>query len=95
MIEFISFIFVAFAVLQIILFFKLWNMTKDVADIKSLLNARDNRNVAYPRFVRRKADGKRLQVKEMINGNYHCIWPNSDPESEAGFYSAGEVIESE
>lgn len=54
MMTFISILFITFGILQIILFFKLWGMTNNIKDIKTLLI---NKNKIYESNAD-KLDGK-------------------------------------
>lgn len=79
----VSIIFVVFAILQIILFFKIWGMTNDVRVIKESLLARtreespNREKVVSSSFsigalVVDNAKGKQMRVKEIKDGKYAC-----------------------
>ena len=53
---FIVLIALLFAVLQIILFFKIWNMTNEVSRIRELLEYSYNKNEHKEKIIRKKQD---------------------------------------
>lgn len=76
-----SIILLVFAVLQIILFFKIWGMTNDVRTIKdSLLTREISTHQTIPKnssllnvgdLVVNK-EGKQMRIKEIQDGKYAC-----------------------
>lgn len=57
MLDFISYLFIAFGILQIILFFKIWGMTDDVKKIKN--KEATNLDDAKSCFINNNIDGAR------------------------------------
>ena len=80
-----------FSILQIILFFKIWEMTNNVAEIKKFLVNKnfsmsnnsikkdypDQDNSNLSRRVKRLSDGKLMLIQYMIGDNYVCIDPET------------------
>lgn len=68
MYEFLSIVLIVFGVLQIILFFKMWGMTNDVAKIKDVLNSRlSNMQIAKEQSIITQKENKISETKESIN----------------------------
>lgn len=70
-------VLIIFGILQIILFFKLWIMTNDVAAIRRKI-APPIGDVQKPRdllgmYVRIRSTGKRVRVVARDNGQYKCV----------------------
>lgn len=82
--EFIeSVVLLVFAVLQIILFFKIWGMTNDIKNIRSsLLEAIETYNINKRSVVESSSfsvgdlvvdkNDKQMRIKEISNGKYAC-----------------------
>lgn len=75
MIEFISYLFIAFGILQIILFFKVWGMTNDIAAIKKGMGAGENNNISFARtaylngqieIARRYLNREFIKIKDLL-----------------------------
>ena len=74
-------ILLVFAVLQIILFFKIWGMTNDVKTIKDSLLAKDlsyhktpptNSSLLNIGDLVVNKEGKQMRIKEIQDGKYAC-----------------------
>lgn len=98
---FLSIVLMIFGILQIILFFKMWGMTNDVADIRLLLRrmtTKESTTVSDTsklnekgQIVTRKSDGEKMLVQRISNtGSYVCYSPEG--EEFYGAYNADEVI---
>ena len=93
-----SIILLVFAVLQIILFFKIWGMTNDVRAIKdSLLTKESSIHKTLPKnssllnigdLVVSK-EGKQMRIKEIQDGKYAC-YTNGGMHFE-GFYEESDI----
>jgi len=68
----LSIIGLVFAILQIILFFKIWGMTNDVENILNVLNSKDNREAKLPSKAIAKGTDGELEVIRMENGKVIC-----------------------
>ena len=79
----ISLILVVFAILQIILFFKIWGMTNDIreirdkylkSDIKQIVEPQNNLNMNYElnELVVDIKTGKQMRIKEYKDNKYSC-----------------------
>lgn len=76
-----SIILLVFAVLQIILFFKIWGMTNDVRTIKDSLLTREisthqttpkNSSLLNVGDLVVNKEGKQMRIKEIQDGKYAC-----------------------
>ena len=68
MIDFLTTILLVFGVLQIILFFKMWGMTNDVAKIKELLESKlSNMQIAKEQTIISRTENKVPATKEPQN----------------------------
>lgn len=70
-------VLIIFGILQIILFFKLWMMTNDVAALRRKF-APQVEGVQKPRdllgmYVRIRSTGKKVRVVARDNGQYKCV----------------------
>lgn len=61
---FLSIVLVVFGILQIILFFKLWEMTNDVADIKDYLLSKSDNSTAQNRVKDLVKNGQKAEGEE-------------------------------
>lgn len=69
---------IIFGILQIILFFKLWIMTNDVAEIKNFLKGTaSNNNIKGQNAIVLKT-GEEVEVLEITNGKFRCVKPNTN-----------------
>ena len=74
---FVSLIIIVFGVLQIILFFKLWGMTNDVAALREKF-APQVEDTQKPRallgmYARILSTGKQVRVVACENNQYKCV----------------------
>ena len=79
----ISLILVVFAILQIILFFKIWGMTNDIreirdkylkSDIKQIVEPQNKSNLKYElnELVVDLKTGRQMRIKEFKDNKYSC-----------------------
>jgi len=68
----VAIIFIVFAIIQIIFFFKMWIMTNNVKKILDILNSKDNREVKLPKKAKVKGLDNELEVLYMENGKVLC-----------------------
>lgn len=91
---------VLFAVLQIILFFKIWGMTNDIREIKEkYLSSNESRKSASPtqpaefnigELVVHKKTNKQMRIKEITeDGKYSCY--TGGGASHEGDFTASEI----
>lgn len=93
-----SIILLVFAVLQIILFFKIWGMTNDVRTIKDSLLTREvsthqttpkNTSLLNVGDLVVNKEGKQMRIKEIQDGKYAC-YTNGGMHFE-GFYEESAI----
>lgn len=89
-------VLIIFGILQIILFFKLWIMTNDVAAIRRKF-APQVENVQKPRdllgmHVRIRSNGKQVRVVAREKGQYKCIDATTSEPCGTYFYEELEVL---
>lgn len=87
---------IIFGILQIILFFKLWIMTNDVAAIRRKI-APPIEDVQKPRdllgmYVRIRSTGKKVRVVARDNGRYKCVDSVTNEPCGTYFYEELEVL---
>ncbi|QUB63878.1 hypothetical protein J5A54_03260 [Prevotella melaninogenica] len=87
---------IIFGILQIILFFKLWIMTNDVAAIRRKI-APPIEDVQKPRdllgmYVRIRSNGKKVRVVARDNGQYKCVDGVNNEPCGTYFYEELEVL---
>lgn len=75
---FISLIIIVFGVLQIILFFKLWIMTNDVAEIKNFLKSTAPNSTIKGKNATVLKTGEKVEVLEITEGKFRCVKPNTN-----------------
>jgi hypothetical protein len=89
LIEIIKYLLIiTIAILNIILFFKIWRMTNDVNILKDFLLQRfqkstqssvsqsiDDDGIPSSRKYTRASDGKKILLKYMIGDEYECVDP--------------------
>ena len=83
-----------FAILQIILFFKIWGMTNDVSELKNFIinrhtQQKNDENIHESRKVTRLSDGKQLFIKYEMGDTYECFDPNT--KKYIGRYMSSEI----
>lgn len=89
-------VLIIFGILQIILFFKLWIMTNDVAAIRRKI-APLIEDVQKPRdllgmYVRIRSTGKQVRVVARDNGQYKCVDGVTNEPCGTYFYEELEVL---
>lgn len=89
-------VLIIFGILQIILFFKLWIMTNDVAAIRRKI-APPIEDVQKPRdllgmYVRIRSTGKKVRVVARDNGQYKCVDSVTNNPCGTYFYEELEVL---
>lgn len=89
-------VLIIFGILQIILFFKLWIMTNDVAAIRRKI-APPIEDVQKPRdllgmYVRIRSNGKKVRVVARDNGQYKCVDGVNNEPCGTYFYEELEVL---
>lgn len=84
---------IIFGILQIILFFKLWIMTNDVAALRKKFapatEEPNNRQNLLGKIVRIRAIGKQVRVVARENNQYKCV--DSKTNEPCGVYSYEEL----
>lgn len=89
-------VLIIFGILQIILFFKLWIMTNDVAALRRKF-APQVENVQKPRdllgmHVRIRSNGKQVRVVAREKGQYKCVDATTNEPCGTYFYEELEVL---
>ena len=89
-------VLIIFGILQIILFFKLWIMTNDVAAIRRKI-APQVEDVQKPRDLlgmcaRIRSNGKQVRVVARENGQYKCVDSVTNEPCGTYFYEELEVL---
>lgn len=89
-------VLIIFGILQIILFFKLWIMTNDVAALRRKF-APQVENVQKPRdllgmYVRIRSNGKQVRVVAREKGQYKCVDATTNEPCGTYFYEELEVL---
>lgn len=89
-------VLIIFGILQIILFFKLWIMTNDVAALRRKF-APQVEDVQKPRdllgmYVRIRSTGKKMRVVARDNGQYKCVDGVTNEPCGTYFYEELEVL---
>ena len=89
-------VLIIFGILQIILFFKLWIMTNDVAALRRKF-APQVENVQKPRdllgmHVRIRSNGKQVRVVAREKGQYKCVDGATNEPCGTYFYEELEVL---
>ena len=89
-------VLIIFGILQIILFFKLWMMTNDVAAIRRKI-APPIEDMQKPRdllgmHVRIRSNGKQVRVVSRNNGQYKCVDATTNEPCGTYFYEELEVL---
>lgn len=87
----VSIIVAVFGVLQIILFFKLWEMTNNVKNILNVLNSKDNRDVKLPQKAIVKGLKGEVKVLKMENGKVLCRRDYGNNGSDDSLYSLSQL----
>lgn len=91
----LAIVLIIFGILQIILFFKLWIMTNDVAALRRKF-APQVEDVQKPRdllgmHVRIRSNGKQVRVVSRNNGQYKCVDATTNEPCGTYFYEELEV----
>lgn len=89
-------VLIIFGILQIILFFKLWIMTNDVAAIRRKF-APQVEEAQKPRdllgmYVRIRSNGKQVRVVARESGQYKCVDATTNEPCGTYFYEELEVL---
>jgi hypothetical protein len=89
-------VLIIFGILQIILFFKLWIMTDNVAALRRKF-APQVEDVQKPRdllgmHVRIRSNGKQVRVVSRDNGQYKCVDATTNEPCGTYFYEELEVL---
>ena len=92
----LAIVLIIFGILQIILFFKLWIMTNDVAALRRKF-APQVENVQKPRdllgmHVRIRSNGKQVRVVAREKGQYKCVDSVTNEPCGTYFYEELEVL---
>lgn len=92
----LAIVLIIFGILQIILFFKLWIMTNDVAALRRKF-APQVENVQKPRdllgmHVRIRSNGKQVRVVTREKGQYKCVDATTNEPCGTYFYEELEVL---
>lgn len=92
----LAIVLIIFGILQIILFFKLWIMTNDVAALRRKF-APQVENVQKPRdllgmHVRIRSNGKQVRVVARESGQYKCVDATTNEPCGTYFYEELEVL---
>nr|DAT76468.1 MAG TPA: hypothetical protein [Caudoviricetes sp.] len=92
----LAIVLIIFGILQIILFFKLWIMTNDVAALRRKF-APQVENVQKPRdllgmHVRIRSNGKQVRVVAREKGQYKCVDATTNEPCGTYFYEELEVL---
>lgn len=67
MLEFTSIVILVFGILQIILFFKVWGMTNDIAKMRELMEAKSKKQTAIPNKVQHLVkSGHKAEAEEAL-----------------------------
>lgn len=92
----LAIVLIIFGILQIILFFKLWIMTNDVAALRRKF-APQVGNMQKPRdllgmHVRIRSNGKQVRVVARESGQYKCVDATTNEPCGTYFYEELEVL---